>query len=67
MYICVNVFVFVRAVGRGMEVGLSSQLGVSDYCKVNKGLSKNYVIKTMGMKSTRFSALAETLFSSELS
>ena len=57
---------FVRAVG-GMEVGLSSQLGISDYCKVNKGLSKNYVIKTMGMKSTRFSALAETLFYSELS
>ena len=34
MCICVNVFVFVRAVG-GMEVGLSSQLGISDYCKVN--------------------------------
>ena len=32
-----------------------------------KGLSKNYVVKTVGMKSTRFSALAKTLFSSESS
>ena len=32
-----------------------------------KGLSKNYVAKNVGMKSTRFSALAQTLFSSESS
>ena len=27
-----------------------------------KGLSKNYVVKTVGMNSTRFSTLTETLF-----
>ena len=32
-----------------------------------KGLSKNYVATNVGMKSTRFSALAQTLFSSESS
>ena len=30
-----------------------------------KGLSKNYVVKNVGMNPTRFSGSAETLFSSE--
>ena len=34
---------------------------------VTKGLSKNYVATNVGMKSTRFSSLAKTLFSSESS
>ena len=29
---------------------------------MHKGLSKIYAIKNLGMKSTRFSALAETFF-----
>ena len=34
---------------------------------LHEGLSKNYVVKLVGMQSTRFSVLAETLFSSESS
>ena len=36
-------------------------------CFFSQGLSKNYVVKNEGMKSTFFSALGETLFSSESS
>ena len=44
-------------------------LFISSYYElsVTKGLSKNYVAQNVGMKSTHFSALVETLFSIESS
>ena len=41
-----------------------TQENLQNYSFLSKGLSINYVDKNVGMKAARFSALAETLFSS---